>query len=161
MSKTTYIDAQDLYNEIQKYQKSENKVISDKYAYLCVELCNNMLKSHNFSRYPWTLKEDMKSFALQKLMRAIVLFDLSKPVPMAFSYLTRTVYTAFLNIIGKHYKEVNGKNKYMIDTLTKRGLTAKQIEDVIGRKEAVYTTNSQKDNPFNNYKARSGMKKKS
>lgn len=32
MSKTTYVDAQDLYDEIQKYQKSENKVISDKYA---------------------------------------------------------------------------------------------------------------------------------
>lgn len=76
-----------------------------------MDLADHILRSPSFCRYNFAMKEDMKSFALQKMVRGIDLFDESRDAKSAFNYFTRTCFNSFLTVIGKHYKQKNLKRE--------------------------------------------------
>lgn len=51
----------------------------------------------------------MKSYALEKLIKAIDTVKVETGPQTVFNYFTRTVFTAYLTIIAKHYKNENLK----------------------------------------------------
>ena len=93
-----------------------------------------MLSSRSFNRYPPEQKQDMKSEALYRLMRALRKADLSQGPKKVWSYMTRTVFCSYLNVINKMYAEVEKKNKLAHDILAAQGLSEAKIEQLLGRK---------------------------
>ena len=115
MSKTVYIEPQDFVDEIKPYQEQlksspETARLSERWGVLAMRLCDNMLRSKSFCGYPKHQREDMRSYALQRLIRASQLVNVDKGPKMVFSYLCRTVHTSFVNVIMREYSMVEKRN---------------------------------------------------
>ena len=111
-----YLDQKELYDE---YKKSvDNDQCTEKLGVLFITLTNHILRSPNFNRYPKELKEDLQGHALEKLMKSLKTVRLDFTPHQIFNFATRTVYTAFLSELGRHYKQEN----------TKRAATRKYLE---------------------------------
>jgi hypothetical protein len=90
-------------------------------------LLADRIKGHsNFRNYNESLKDDMKSFALYKMVRGLRTVKCgtcseadSKRV---FNYFTRACFNAYLTVIGRHYKQMN----------IKRDLTEAYISQLAG-----------------------------
>ena len=76
-------------------------------------LASHMLRSKSFRSYSETLKEDMSSHALLCGIKGLRSFDENK-TSNAFGYFTRCTWTAFLQVLNSHYRQVNIK-KEMIE----------------------------------------------
>ena len=140
MSKTVYIDPQDFVDEIKSYQEAlksspETARLSERWGVLAMRLCDNMLLSKSFCGYPKQQREDMRSYALQRLVRASQLVKLEKGPKMVFSYLCRTVHTSFVNIIMREYAIAEKRNKWIHDELARQGVSEAKIEQLLGRKD--------------------------
>lgn len=81
-------------------------------------LTEHMLRSPNFNRYPKELKEDLQGHAIVKLMKSLKTVKLEFTPHQIFNFATRSVYTAFLSELSRHYKFEN----------TKRAATRKYLE---------------------------------
>ena len=81
-------------------------------------LTEHMLRSPNFNGYPKEVKEDLQGHALEKLMKSLKTVKLEFTPHQIFNFATRTIYTAFLSELGRHYKFEN----------TKRAATRKYLE---------------------------------
>ena len=115
-NKQNYLEAQDLYDE---YKKSvENDQCTEKLGEMFLTLTNHMLRSPNFNRYPIQVKEDLRGHAIVKLMKSLKTVKLEFTPHQIFNFATRSVYTAFLSELGRHYKYEN----------TKRAATRKYLE---------------------------------
>ena len=69
----------------------------------------HILRSPSFNRYPKEVKEDLSGHALEKLMKSLKTVKLQLTTQQIFNFATRTVYTAFLSELGRHYKQENIK----------------------------------------------------
>ena len=115
-NKRNYLEAEELYNE---YKKSvEDGKCTDRLGELFLTLTNHMLRSPNFNRYPKEVKEDLRGHALEKLMKSLKTVKLEFTPHQIFNFATRSVYTAFLSELARHYKQEN----------TKRAATRKYLE---------------------------------
>ena len=115
-NKRNYLEAQDLYDE---YKKSvEDGQCTDKLGEMFLTLTYHMLRSPNFNRYPKEVKEDLQGHAIVKLMKSLKTVKLEFTPHQIFNFATRSVYTAFLSELGRHYKNEN----------TKRAATRKYLE---------------------------------
>ena len=86
-------------------------------------------------------------------MRACRLANLSLGQKKLFSYFTRTVWLAFLNVVMRNYKQIERKNKFIHDALARRGVSESKIEELLGRKDGEnYSENRHKGAWYNNYK---------
>ena len=83
-----------------------------------ITLTNHLLRSPNFNRYTKEIKEDLQGHAIVKLMKSLKTVKLEFTPPQIFNFATRTIYTAFLSELGRHYKQEN----------TKRAATRKYLE---------------------------------
>ena len=111
-----YIDQNELYDE---YKKSvEDGQCTEKLGEMFMTLTNHILRSPSFNRYPKELKEDLSGHAIVKLMKSLKTVNLEFTHQQIFNFATRTVYTAFLSELGRHYKQEN----------TKRAATRKYLE---------------------------------
>ena len=111
-----YIDQNELYDE---YKKSvENDQCTERLGELFLTLSNHILRSQSFNRYPKEVKEDLRGHAIVKLMKSLKTVKLDLTYQQIFNFATRTVYTAFLSELGRHYKHEN----------TKRAATRKYLE---------------------------------
>lgn len=81
---------------------------TEEYGQCCMLIVENMLHGRSFRGYSQHMKEDMAGNAYFRCMKAISTFDSSK-TENAFGYITRTVWTAFLQILKDHYKQLNVK----------------------------------------------------
>ena len=98
-----YIDQNELYDE---YKKSvENDQCTERLGELFITLTNHILRSPSFNRYPKEVKEDLCGHAIVKLMKSLKTVNLAFTHQQVFNFATRTVYTAFLSELGKHYKQ--------------------------------------------------------
>ena len=98
-----YIDQNELYDE---YKKSvENDQCTERLGELFLTLTNHILRSPNFNRYPKELKEDLSGHAIIKLIKSLKTVKLDLMSQQIFNFATRTVYTAFLSELGRHYKQ--------------------------------------------------------
>ena len=116
-NKRNYLDAQELYDQ---YKKSvEDGQCTERLGELFLTLTYHMLRSPNFNRYPKEVKEDLQGHALEKLMKSLRTVKLELTAQQIFNFATRTVYTAFLSELGRHYKQEN----------IKRAATRKYLEN--------------------------------
>ena len=98
-----YIDQKELYDE---YKKSvDNDQCTERLGEMFLTLICHMLRSPSFNRYPKEIKEDLSGHALEKLMKSLKTVKLSLTAQNIFNFATRTVYTAFLSELGRHYKQ--------------------------------------------------------
>ena len=126
-NKQNYLEAQDLYDE---YKKSvENDQCTEKLGEMFLTLTNHMLRSPNFNRYPIQVKEDLRGHAIIKLMKSLKTVKLELTAQQIFNFATRTVYTAFLSELGRHYKFENLKRKVTKEYLMKADFISPQIKD--------------------------------
>ena len=106
-NKRNYLEAQDLYDE---YKKSvENDQCTERLGEMFLTLICHMLRSPNFNRYPKEVKEDLSGHAIVKLMKSLKTVKCELMPQQIFNFATRTVYTAFLSELGRHYKQENIK----------------------------------------------------
>ena len=102
-NKLNYLDAEELYDE---YKKSvEAGQCTERLGEMFLTLTDHMLRSPNFNRYPKAVKEDLSGHALEKLMKSLKTVKLEFTPHQIFNFATRTVYTAFLSELGRHYKQ--------------------------------------------------------
>ena len=95
----------------------------------------------------------MQSEALYRCMRACRLADLSLGQKKLFSYFTRTVWLAFLNVVMRNYKQIERKNKWIHDELARQGVSESKIEELLGRKDGKpYSEGRHKGAWYNHYK---------
>ena len=101
-NKRNYLEAQDLYDQ---YKKSvESGQCTEKLGLMFITLTNHILRSPSFNRYPKELKEDLSGHAIVKLMKSLKTVKLEFTPQNIFNFATRTVYTAFLSELSRHYK---------------------------------------------------------
>ena len=126
-NKRNYLEAQDLYDQ---YKKSvEGGQCTEKLGELFLTLTYHILRSPNFNRYPIQVKEDLRGHAIVKLMKSLKTVNLALTTQQIFNFATRTVYTAFLSELGRHYKFENLKRKMTKDYLIKADFISPQIKD--------------------------------
>ena len=102
-----YIDQNELYDE---YKKSvDNDQCTERLGELFLTLICHILRSPNFNRYPKEVKEDLSGHAIVKLMKSLKTVKCELMPQQIFNFATRTVYTAFLSELGRHYKFENIK----------------------------------------------------
>ena len=122
-----YIDQKELYNE---YKKSvDNDQCTEKLGELFLTLTYHILRSPSFNRYSYQIKEDLCGHAIEKLMKSLKTVKLQLTAQQVFNFATRTVYTAFLSELGRHYKFENLKRKVTKDYLMKADFISPQIKD--------------------------------
>ena len=115
-NKRNYLEAEELYKE---YKKSvEDGKCTDKLGLMFITLTNHILRSPSFNRYPKEMKEDLQGHAIVKLMKSLKTVKLDFTPHQIFNFATRTIYTAFLSELSRHYKYQN----------TKRAATRKYLE---------------------------------
>ena len=116
-NKRNYLEAQDLYDQ---YKKSvEDGQCTEKLGTMFLTITEHMLRSPNFNRYSKEVKEDLQGHAIVKLMKSLKTVKLVLTSQQVFNFATRTVYTAFLSELGRHYKQEN----------IKRAATRKYLEN--------------------------------
>ena len=91
-----------------------------------------MLRSPNFNRYPKELKEDLSGHAIVKLMKSLKTVKLDFTPHQIFNFATRSVYTAFLSELGRHYKQENIKR-----AATRKYLESSTFIDVRTREDMI------------------------
>ena len=91
-----------------------------------------MLRSPNFNRYPKEVKEDLSGHALEKLMKSLKTVKLEFTPHQIFNFATRSVYTAFLSELGRHYKQENIKR-----AATRKYLESSTFIDVRTREDMI------------------------
>ena len=102
-NKRNYLEAQDLYDQ---YKKSvEDGQCTVRLGELFLTLANHILRSPSFNRYQTQVKEDLRGHAIVKLMKSLTTVNLAFTPHQIFNFATRTVYTAFLSELGRHYKQ--------------------------------------------------------
>ena len=115
-NKRNYLEAEDLYDQ---YKKSvEYGQCTDKLGEMFLTLTEHILRSPSFNRYPKEMKEDLQGHAIVKLIKSLKTIKLDFTPHQIFNFATRTIYTAFLSELSRHYKHEN----------TKRAATRKYLE---------------------------------
>ena len=126
-NKRNYLDQKELYNE---YKKSvDNDQCSERLGELFLTLTDHILRSPSFNRYQTQVKEDLRGHAIVKLMKSLKTVKLEFTPHQIFNFATRTIYTAFLSELGRHYKFENLKRKVTKDYLMKADFISPQIKD--------------------------------
>lgn len=125
-----YIDQNELYDE---YKKSvDNDQCSERLGELFQTLICHIIRSPSFNRYPKEVKEDLSGHAIVKLMKSLKTVKLYLTPQQIFNFATRTVYTAFLSELGRHYKQENIKR-----AATRKYLESSPFIDVRTREQMI------------------------
>ena len=126
-NKRNYLEAQDLYDQ---YKKSvEDGKCTAKLGEMFLTLTEHILRSPSFNRYQTQVKEDLRGHALEKLMKSLRTVKLQFTPQQIFNFATRTIYTAFLSQLSRHYKFENLKRKVTKEYLMKSDFISPQIKD--------------------------------
>ena len=129
-NKRNYLEAEDFYDQ---YKKSvEDGQCTEKLGEMFLTLTDHMLRSPNFNRYPKEVKEDLRGHALEKLMKSLRTVKLEFTPHQIFNFATRSVYTAFLSELGRHYKQENIKR-----AATRKYLESSPFIDVRTREDMI------------------------
>lgn len=129
-NKRNYLEAQELYDQ---YKKSvESGQCTEKLGTMFLTLTNHILRSPSFNRYPIQVKEDLQGHAIVKLMKSLKTVKLEFTPHQIFNFATRTVYTAFLSELSRHYKYENIKR-----AATRKYLESSPYIDVRTREDMI------------------------
>lgn len=129
-NKRNYLEAQDLYDQ---YKKAvEGGQCTDKLGEMFLTLTDHILRLPSFNRYPIQVKEDLRGHAIVKLMKSLKTVKLEFTPHQVFNFATRTVYTAFLSELSRHYKYENIKR-----AATRKYLEGSPFIDVRTREQMI------------------------
>ncbi len=81
-----------------------------------LEVSTHLLTHPRFIRYPQSMKDEMVSDAVLKIIRNLKNMK-EEYKDSFFNYFTRTAFTAYVTYLGKHYKEMNHRRELLIDAL--------------------------------------------
>ena len=95
-------------------------------------LTEHILRSPSFNRYSYQIKEDLQGHAIVKLMKSLKTVKLEFTPHQIFNFATRTIYTAFLSELGRHYKQENIKR-----AATRKYLESSPFIDVRTREDMI------------------------
>ena len=129
-NKRNYLEAEDLYDQ---YKKSvEDGQCTEKLGEMFLTLTEHILRSPSFNRYSYQIKEDLQGHAIVKLMKSLKTVKCELMPQQIFNFATRTVYTAFLSELGRHYKQENIKR-----AATRKYLESSPFIDVRTREQMI------------------------
>ena len=129
-NKQNYLEAEDLYDQ---YKKSvEDGQCTEKLGTMFLTITEHMLRSPNFNRYPKEVKEDLQGHAIVKLMKSLKTVKLEFTPHQIFNFATRTIYTAFLSELSRHYKQEGIKR-----AATRKYLESSPFIDVRTREQMI------------------------
>ena len=95
-------------------------------------LTEHILRSPSFNRYSKEIKEDLQGHAIVKLMKSLKTVKCEFTPHQIFNFATRTIYTAFLSELGRHYKAENIKR-----AATRKYLESSTFIDVRTREDMI------------------------
>ena len=95
-------------------------------------LTEHILRSPSFNRYSIQVKEDLRGHAIVKLMKSLKTVKCELMPQQIFNFATRTVYTAFLSELGRHYKQEGIKR-----AATRKYLESSPFIDVRTREQMI------------------------
>lgn len=114
---TVLIDNKCLTEEVLKFQQTG--IASDKLGQILLDLTDNVLLHKNWRNYKQDLKDDMRSRAIEKIMKyGLPHFNPDKG-STAFSYFTRICFTSYMEVVARYYKNLNNHQKYIRNCLEK------------------------------------------
>lgn len=114
--KRQHVNNAELIEEIIKYKESEEKngkgkgIASERLGEIFLNLVDNYATKSNFSGYSFL--EEMKSRAIFFLLKYSLSFKPQKS-KNAFAYCTEIVKNAFIQVITKENKRIEGKRNYV------------------------------------------------
>lgn len=68
--------------------------------------CEKILGHSNFRNYTYTLKEDMKSHAVWRVIQNLKNFKKEMSSTKFFNYLTTCIFCAYIQVIKQYYKDL-------------------------------------------------------
>lgn len=106
------IDNDELYNAILDYRQTGVK--SEQLGKLIFDLHNDVLLHRNFNRYQPEVKEDMRSYSLERIMkRGLETFDLSRKTH-CWTYYTHSVFLNYYVWLKTHYRNINKEREFKV-----------------------------------------------
>ena len=110
-----YCTNKELQAEMIKWRDSskivEERTISEELGKMFLAICNKILNHSNFRNYSKELKEDMRSYAIWKLVKGLKNYNFQFNNP--FAWISMAYWNAFLTTIYRHYKQLNIKRDLM------------------------------------------------
>lgn len=114
---TIIIDNKLLETEVLKFQQTG--VASEKLGQILLDLTNNVLLHKNWRNYSQDIKDDMRSRALEKIIRYGLPHFSPDKGSTAFAYFTRICFTSYMEVVVRYYKNLNNHQKYIRSCLEK------------------------------------------
>jgi len=115
--KEYYVKAEDLINEIRKYQESKKNskngkgIISEELGLMIMKICTRFSMHPRF--YGYTFRDDFVADAVCRcITHSIDRIDLSHPKCNPFSYITQTAYNVFRQRIKNEKKFQKARELY-------------------------------------------------
>lgn len=105
-----YLDENELYNEYKK-SVANNYICTDKLGQYFLILTDHILRGPSFNRYPVDVKQDLQSYALEKLIKGIRNVRLEYTPRQIFNFSTRSVFNSLMTSLKSHYKYINLKKQ--------------------------------------------------
>ena len=126
-----YIDNERLQEEIAKWR--EKGEASEALGRMLLELHEHVLRHKNWNRYPEEVKEEMREYSLYRILKnGLRTYDPSKA--KAFSYFTKAVFTNYLNVVKKYYKQLERRSQYVRMTLQRMASDGNQFAEALERR---------------------------
>ena len=138
--KIPYLDNKDLMDEWGHWK--ETGVISEHMGQQMLMLAQHVMESRQFNRYRQHMKEDMVSDGVSKIIVNLKNFKPEKGT--LFSYMTRCVFTACIDYLAKHYKDMNRRRQLLLDALEKAetNMPSSQVKEdfirILGKQIELY-----------------------
>lgn len=130
-----YFDADKFKADLTLWREQQNKAALNRVGLQAVELVKRYLTKANFRRYQTEIKEEMTSHAYSRVNNAIEKVDYTRSPRDIFNYFTRTTHIAFIEVLGKYYKNLRRKHEYQRYILKGQGFTDQQIAKILGGEE--------------------------
>lgn len=92
-------------------EKVEDRVISEDLGKMILHIATKLTNHSKFHNYNYDLKQEMISYACFKCVQGLKNYNFA--FNNVFSYITTACWNAFVNILAKHYKQINLKKEIM------------------------------------------------
>ena len=114
-TETFYCTNKDLMFELEKWKNSaekvEDRIISEELGKMMLQIATRLTNHSKFKNYDYSTKQDMISYATFKMVQGLRNYNFAFSRP--FAYLTQAAYNAFINVLSKHYKQINLRRDLM------------------------------------------------
>ena len=119
-----YIDRKLLQQLMRDYKDTGR--ISEELGQIFIKMTDHILCHSNFRNYPYSLKEEMKGYALMLLVKYSHNCNAYEREPTSvFAYLTTIIFNGYKQILKKYYKQQNMKReleRQYVDMMAQQGI---------------------------------------